>query len=225
MPAYVRRELLTAAQRAELLALPTDRMEIRARHSLPPPILIWSIVTAPRPIGLGLRSSSRCCATIDRLIYRVLARWLVETRQLGPRPKRVSRARATRWVATSADPDAFDSGTRAACCRPPSSSHGRGRNKRGRNQVSNYETVEPEWINVKWTNAPQVIANRGRLYIMQSLELFILESKSARRRLLQVFELPDALQTSPETQLNWLRLQRDALSFYNKLSVVRRAAW
>ncbi len=27
MPAYVRRELLTAAQRAELLALPTDRLE------------------------------------------------------------------------------------------------------------------------------------------------------------------------------------------------------
>src|SRR5690242_15571246 len=35
-------------------------------------------------------------------------------------------------------------GSRAACCRTPSSSHGRGRNKRGRNQVSNYETVEPE---------------------------------------------------------------------------------
>jgi len=49
---------------------------------------------------------------------------------------------------------------------------------------------------------------------MQSLELFILESQSARRRLLQVFELPDALQTSPETQRNWLRLRRDALAFY-----------
>jgi len=36
MPAYVRRELLTAAQRAELLALPTDRLEIRERYSLTP---------------------------------------------------------------------------------------------------------------------------------------------------------------------------------------------
>ena len=36
MPAPIRREFLTAAQRAELLALPTDRLEIRARHSLPP---------------------------------------------------------------------------------------------------------------------------------------------------------------------------------------------
>ena len=36
MPAYVRRELLTAAQRAESLALPTDRLEIRERYSLTP---------------------------------------------------------------------------------------------------------------------------------------------------------------------------------------------
>jgi hypothetical protein len=36
MPAYVRRELLTAVQRAELLALPTDRLEIRERYSLTP---------------------------------------------------------------------------------------------------------------------------------------------------------------------------------------------
>jgi hypothetical protein len=34
MPAYIRRELLTAAQRAELPALPTDRLEIRERYSL-----------------------------------------------------------------------------------------------------------------------------------------------------------------------------------------------
>ena len=36
MPAYIRRELLTAAQRAELPALPTDRLEIRERYSLMP---------------------------------------------------------------------------------------------------------------------------------------------------------------------------------------------
>ena len=36
MPAYMRRELLTAAQRAELPALPTDRREIRERYSLMP---------------------------------------------------------------------------------------------------------------------------------------------------------------------------------------------
>jgi hypothetical protein len=36
MPARIRRELLTAAQRAELLALPTDRLEIRERYSLTP---------------------------------------------------------------------------------------------------------------------------------------------------------------------------------------------
>jgi hypothetical protein len=34
MPAHIRRELLTAAQRAELLALPTDRLEIHERYSL-----------------------------------------------------------------------------------------------------------------------------------------------------------------------------------------------
>lgn len=36
MPGHVRRELLTAAQRAELLALPTDRLEIRERYLLTP---------------------------------------------------------------------------------------------------------------------------------------------------------------------------------------------
>ena len=36
MPAHIRRELLTAPQRAELLALPTDRLEIRERYSLTP---------------------------------------------------------------------------------------------------------------------------------------------------------------------------------------------
>jgi TnpA family transposase len=36
MPAHIRRELLTAAQRAELLALPSDRLEIRERYSLTP---------------------------------------------------------------------------------------------------------------------------------------------------------------------------------------------
>ena len=36
MPAHIRRELLTAAQRAELLALPTDRLEISERYSLTP---------------------------------------------------------------------------------------------------------------------------------------------------------------------------------------------
>jgi TnpA family transposase len=34
MPPHIRRKLLTAAQRAELLALPTDRLEIRERYSL-----------------------------------------------------------------------------------------------------------------------------------------------------------------------------------------------
>jgi hypothetical protein len=34
MPSHIRRELLTAAQRAGLLALPTDRLEIRERYSL-----------------------------------------------------------------------------------------------------------------------------------------------------------------------------------------------
>ena len=36
MPAYIRRELLTAAQRAELPALPTDRLEIRERYFYTP---------------------------------------------------------------------------------------------------------------------------------------------------------------------------------------------
>jgi len=36
MPWHIRRELLTAAQRAELLALPTDRLEIHERYSLTP---------------------------------------------------------------------------------------------------------------------------------------------------------------------------------------------
>jgi hypothetical protein len=36
MSAHIRRELLTAAQRAELLALPSDRLEIRERYSLTP---------------------------------------------------------------------------------------------------------------------------------------------------------------------------------------------
>jgi TnpA family transposase len=36
MPSHIRGELLTAAQRAELLALPTDRLEIHERYSLTP---------------------------------------------------------------------------------------------------------------------------------------------------------------------------------------------
>jgi hypothetical protein len=40
----------------------------------------------------------------------------------------------------------------------------------------------------------------GAFKIMQSLQLFILESQSARKRLLQIFELPDDSQSSPETQ-------------------------
>jgi hypothetical protein len=34
MPAPIRREFLTAAQRAELLALPTDRLEIRGFNQI-----------------------------------------------------------------------------------------------------------------------------------------------------------------------------------------------
>ena len=36
MPSHIRRELLTAVQRAELLALPTDPLEIHERYSLTP---------------------------------------------------------------------------------------------------------------------------------------------------------------------------------------------
>jgi TnpA family transposase len=36
MPSHIRGKLLTAAQRAELLALPTDRLEIHERYSLTP---------------------------------------------------------------------------------------------------------------------------------------------------------------------------------------------
>lgn len=133
MPAYVRRELLTAAQRAELLALPTDRLEIRERSSLTPADfdLINRHRTEANRLGFAiqlclLRYPGRAWLpaeqlpsemlrfiagqigagptaladyaqrdetrrehqqelltafgwkTIDRLTYRVLARWLVE---------------------------------------------------------------------------------------------------------------------------------------------------
>jgi len=145
MPAYVRRELLTAAQRAELLALPTDRLEIRERYSLTPADfdLINRHRTEANRLGFAiqlclLRYPGRAWLpaeqlpsemlrfiagqigaeptaladyaqrdetprehqeelltafgwkAIDRLTYRVLARWLVEI-AWGRRPKCLSR--------------------------------------------------------------------------------------------------------------------------------------
>ena len=57
MPAYVRRELLTAAQRAELLALPTDRLEIRERYSVTP--ADFDLINRHRALISGREFSAR----------------------------------------------------------------------------------------------------------------------------------------------------------------------
>jgi TnpA family transposase len=90
MPAHIRRELLTAAQRAELLALPTDRLEIRERYLLTPTDfdLINRHRTEANRLGFAiqlclLRYPGRSWLPTEQLPSEML-RFIA--RQIGPEP-------------------------------------------------------------------------------------------------------------------------------------------
>jgi hypothetical protein len=52
---HSRREFLMSAQRAELLALPTNRQEICERYSITPADVVLIDIIAQTPIGSGSR--------------------------------------------------------------------------------------------------------------------------------------------------------------------------